>query len=138
MWLRTSVRLGLAQLVQAGHEHGFIAKGGCSVVVRMASLPVGQDHHSRTLLANHLRHPQAVFPGVLYAAVGNIQSLPETYLENLCRFCRFLRAIVGCAARSHLALREIENPSALASLCHFEQRTAASLLYVVPMRGDGQ
>src|SRR5260221_11468226 len=80
MWLRTSVRQSLAQLVQAGHEYSFIAECGRSVVVRMASLPVGQDHHSRTLLANHLRDLQAVFPGVLYAAVGNIQSLPETYL----------------------------------------------------------
>src|SRR5258707_14233234 len=103
----------------------------------MASLPVGQNHHMRTLLADDLRDLQAVFPRVFDTAVRNIQGLSEADLENLRSLHGFSSAVVGCAARAHLTFSEIENPRPPSALGHLEQRTAAGLLHVVAMRGDG-
>jgi hypothetical protein len=48
------------------------------------------------------------------------------------------RTIFGSAARPHLALRQVENAGATSALCHFEQRSAAGLLNIVTMRGNGE
>ena len=52
--------------------------------------------------------------------------------------CDFLGALVHGAARSHLALCEVEDGGALSALGRLQQRTAAALLYIVAMRGDGE
>src|SRR5439155_22651652 len=104
----------------------------------MASFPVGKYHYSRFLLADDAGNFQAIFPGVFDAGVGNIERLAPGNTQNFCRFFGFAGAVLDCAARAHLALGEIENAGAVAALRHLEQRAAASLLYVVAMRGDGE
>ena len=106
-------------------------------MVGMPSFPVGKNHHSRPLLAKHTNHLQPVFPGVLDPAVGNVESFPPRDAENLSRVGRFLGTIFGGAARSHLALRQIEDAGAIAALRHLEQSAAAGLFNIVAVRGDG-
>ena len=84
------------------------------------------------------RHLQPILPGILDAAVWNIERTPPVCAKNFRRIRRFTRAIFGGAARSHLALRQIENAGALAALCRFQQCSAASLFHVVAVRGNGK
>jgi len=46
--------------------------------------------------------------------------------------------LLGGAARSHFSLGKIEDPSPLTELGHFQQRSAAGLLHIVTMGGNGQ
>ena len=50
----------------------------------------------------------------------------------------FAGAIFGAAARSHLALGQVENAGAVAALGHLEESASAGLFYVVAMRGQGE
>src|SRR5579863_696463 len=105
-------------------------------MVRMAALPVRQNNHSWSRLANHARHLQAVLPRVLYAPVRNVEGPAPARAQNLRRIGRLARPIVGGPARPHLALRQVENARALPALRSFQQSAAASLLHVVAMRGN--
>src|SRR5258708_2861901 len=104
----------------------------------MAALPVGQYHHTRPLLTDNTGDLEPIFPCVLNAAIGNVQRMAETGSEDSSGFRGLAGAIFGCAAGSHLALGEIENAGAVAAFRHFEQRSSASLFYVVTVCGDGQ
>ena len=54
------VRLGVfVQLLQPGQEAGFVAHFAGAVVVRVARLPVRQDHHARLQLADLHRQRHA-------------------------------------------------------------------------------
>src|SRR5881396_2052268 len=44
----------------------------------------------------------------------------------------------GITARSHLALREIQNSHAMTGLCGLGERAAAGELDVIAVRGDGE
>src|SRR6185312_8520634 len=50
----------------------------------------------------------------------------------------FAGAVVGGAARAHLAAGEVEDGGAMPLLHRFEKRAAAGLLDVVAVRGDGE
>src|SRR5271169_3824397 len=107
-------------------------------MIRVASLPIRKDHHSRPLLADYTRHFQPVLPRVLDPAVGDIESLPPGDAQYSRRLGRFLRAVFGGASRSHFSLREIEDAGALAPLRHFQQRAATGLFDVVAVGGEGE
>src|ERR1700720_2395503 len=104
----------------------------------MASLPVRQDHHSRMLLANHARNFQPVLRGVLDSAVGDVQGMTPRHTKNLSRFRSLAGTIFRRAAGSHLALSQVENPSAMATLGHLEHGAAAGLLDIVTVGGDSE
>ena len=74
----------------------------------MAPLPIRQNHHPRTRLSNHACYFEAVLEGVLYPPVGNIESASPLNCKNLRRLGSLARAVVGRAARAHLALGQVE------------------------------
>jgi hypothetical protein len=90
------------------------------------------------LLANHSRDLQAIFPGVLYPSVGNVERVSPGSAQDLRGLSGFAGAIFGVAARSHLAPGEIEDSGAVPALRHFEQGPAASLLHVITVSGKGE
>src|SRR5579871_3986281 len=100
----------------------------------MAPLPIWQYQHPRTLFPQNTRHFQAIIPGVFYTSVRNIEGMPPADFQNASSFRRLALAIFPAAARSHLPLREIENPGAESTLCHLEQRASAGLFYIIAMR----
>src|SRR5271165_1283593 len=102
----------------------------------MPSLPIGKNHHSRALLANHTRNLQAVLPCVLYAAVGDVERLPPGNSQNLRGLDCFPRPVFGGAAGSHLALRQVENAGAMTAFGHLEQSSTAGLFNIITMSGD--
>src|SRR5713226_1051411 len=104
----------------------------------MPSLPIGQDHDARPSLADYGRDFQTVLPGVFHAAVGNVEGSPPTYTQDSGRIAGFAGAVVGRAARTHLALGQVKDAGAVSELGHLEQRAAAGLLYIVAVSGDGQ
>jgi hypothetical protein len=107
-------------------------------MIRMPSLPVRQDDHPRTRLANHARHFEPILPSILDAAVWKIQRTSPTDAKDLgCVVC-FPSAIICGTARAHLSLSQIENARSLPAPCGFQQSTAAGLFDVVTMRGDGK
>ncbi len=89
-------------------------------MIRVASLPVGQDDHARALLADDAGDLQAVLPGVFHAAVGNVERLPPGDAQDARGFGGFVGALFGSAARPHLALGEVENAGAVLELRHLE------------------
>src|SRR6266542_741348 len=126
------------QLRQPAKKACLISQLRSSVVVWVSSFPVGENHHARTRLPDHARNLQTVFPIVLHAAVGNIQRMPPgNALDSRCFLC-LSRPIFGGSARPHLALRQVEDASALSALGHLEQRPAAGLLNVITVRGNSQ
>src|SRR6516162_5142284 len=100
-------------------------------MVGMAPLPVGKDHHPRSLFTHDASDLQPVLPGVFYAPIGNVQSLAEVGLENPGCLGGFTGAILGCAARAHLAVGQIENPRELSAFRRLEQSSAAGLLHII-------
>ena len=128
----------MLELGQPGQEAGLISERRSRVVIGVASLPVGQDHHPRSLLANHLRDLQPIFPGVFHPAIGDVEGLPPANFENPCRSIRLPRALFGGAARSHLTLRKVEDAGAMATLGHLQQRAAAGLFHVVTVGSNRQ
>ncbi len=107
-------------------------------MIRMPPLPVRQNDHPRPRLPNHGGDLQPVLVGVLHAAVGNIERPPPTHAQNPGRVVGLARAIFRRAARPHLAPRQVEDARALSALRSLQQRTAAGLLHVVAVRGNGQ
>src|SRR5262245_44277834 len=104
----------------------------------MAALPVGKDHHPRTLFADDARNFEPVLPSVFDAAVGNVQGMAVTRLEKLGGISSFAGAVFGGAARAHFPLRQVEDPSTQAALGHLEQSSAARLLHIIAVSGNGQ
>src|ERR1019366_1266122 len=104
----------------------------------MTRLPIGKNKHARAQLTNDTRDLDPVAKGVLDAAVRNIERSPPTDFQDARRLVGLTRPVFNAAAGAHLALREVEDGSAVSALCHLEQRAAAGLLDVVAMGGDGQ
>src|SRR5208337_3959542 len=126
------------ELGQSGDERGFVAEQGSGGVVGMSRLPIGKNQHARAQFANDARDLDAIFEGVLDAAVGNVERVPPTDFEDARRLLGLAGALLDGAARAHLALREVENGSAAPALSHLEQRAAAGLLDVVAVGGNGK
>ena len=107
-------------------------------MIRMPSLPVRQNHHLRTCLANHAGDLQAVLPSVLDTAIGNVECPAPFHAQNVRRVRRFARPIFRGAACAHFPLGQIEDAGALSPLRRLQQRAAAGLLDVVTVCGDGK
>src|SRR6266849_3332436 len=104
----------------------------------MATLPIGKDQNSGTLLANHACDLQPVFPGVLHASVRNIQRIAEACLQDTGSIRSFASAIVRAASGAHFAVGKIKDSGEKTALSHFEQRAAAGLLHVITMSGQSE
>src|SRR5947209_6538699 len=107
-------------------------------MVRMPSLPVGQNHHARTLLPDNARNLHPVLVCVLHAAIRNIKSMAVRHLENAGSFGSFARTVCGSPACSHLSLGEIEDAGAAALLGHLKQRATTGLLHIIAVRSNSK
>src|SRR5215475_14364008 len=105
-------------------------------MIRMASLPVGKYENSRFLFADDGRYFEAVLPGVLDAAIRNIERMPPRNFQNMRRIGGLASSVFRRAASTHFALCEIQNTGAVPPFSHLEQSTAACLFYVIAVRGE--
>src|ERR1017187_8675706 len=104
----------------------------------MAPVPIRKNQHARAQLTNDARDLDPVAKGVLDATIRDVESPPPTDFQDArCLVC-LPRPVVNAAARAHFALREVKDGGAASALGHLEQRTAAGLLNVVAMGGDGE
>src|SRR5882762_11913511 len=104
----------------------------------MASFPVRQDQDPRASFSDYVRDFQPVLPGVLYAAVGNVErSAPGDPENPICGFS-LSRSVFSRAARTHLTLGQVEDAGALAALRYLQQRAAAGLFDVITVGSDCQ
>ena len=76
--------------------------------------------------------------GVLQARVREVQVAAPAEPHVPRRRFGFRHALLGRAARAHVAGRQIQHAGAVAPLRHADQRAAAGLLDIVGMRRDGQ
>src|SRR5215471_14787911 len=104
----------------------------------MPALPIGENHDARTLFTDHTGNLHPVLPGVLDAAVGNVQRVTEADLEDAGGVGGFTGAVLGGAPCAHFSLRQVEDSGAQPALRHFEQRTATRLLDVIAMGSNRQ
>ena len=111
---------GVAEAAQSGEEAGLVAQRGAGVVVGMAALPVGQNHHARALLANDARNLDAVGVGVFDPAIGDVERFAPRDLQNARRVGGFAGAAFGGTTRAQFALREIEDAGARALARHLQ------------------
>src|SRR5215469_8182441 len=89
---------GVPETAESGEKAGFVADRGTGVVIGMAALPVGKNHHPRLLLANDARDLNSVGVGIFHSTVGNIERLPPCDLENACGVGGFASATFRRAA----------------------------------------
>src|SRR4051794_37394510 len=104
----------------------------------MSALPIGKDHNARTSASDYACDLQAVDPGVLDAAIGNIKRLPPSRLEKPSCLAGLAFPIGGGAACAHFAASEVENAGAPTGLGCLQQGPATGLFNVVAMRGDSE
>ena len=104
----------------------------------MARLPVGQNDDARPEFAEDADYAQAILESVFDGAVGQGERPAPANAQNARGFFRLAGALFRRAASASLALGQIENRSAQTARRHAQQRSAATLLHVVAMRGDGQ
>src|SRR5947209_20419109 len=104
----------------------------------MAPFPVGQNHDAGPSLANHLRDFKTILPRVIDPSIRDVERLPPLHAHNVRGVFRLAGAVFRAAPGAHLALSEIENSGSLSALHRFQQRTAARLLYIIAMRGNGE
>src|ERR1035438_10394762 len=107
-------------------------------MIGMTGLPIRKNQHAWAQLTNDTRDLDPVAKGVLDTPIRNIERSAPTDFEDTRCLVGLTRPVLNAAARAHLALREVEDGSAVSALRHLEQRAAASLLDVVAMRGNGQ
>src|SRR5215831_20084966 len=107
-------------------------------MIRMSSLPIGQDQNARSSFTNHRSDLQPVLPCVLNSAVGDIECASPFHAENFRRIVRLTFAVVSRAARAHFPAREIEDACFLSALCGLQQSSPARLLYGIAVCGDCQ
>src|SRR6185437_15882563 len=104
----------------------------------MPSLPVRKDHYSWPRLPNCPRNFETVLPGVLDAAVRDVERLAPGNFQNSRSFGGFRFARLCRSSRAHFAASEIKNAGAFSLLCCLQQCATAGLLHVVTVRGNGQ
>ena len=127
-----------SSLAKSGDEGRLVSEYAGSVMVRMPRLPVRQNEHPRPQFANHRGDLLPIFESVFDAAVGNVERFAPPDAQNLSRIFGFTRPVLHGAAGSHLAARKIEDGGGAAHLRHLQQRTAAGLLHIVAVSGDGK
>ena len=119
-------------------KHASDADLRAAVVVRMAPLPVGQNHHARLQLADLHRHGHARAERVFQPRVRHVHVAAPVQPHVLAGRLRFCHALLGRAARAHVAGRQVEHAGAVSHLGHADQGAAAGLLHIVGMRRDRQ
>ena len=72
------------------------------------------------------------------APSGRVQGLPPADAQQAGGFSGFAGALFRAAAGSSLALCQVQNGGAKAARGHAQQGSAAGLLHIVAMRGNGQ
>jgi len=107
-------------------------------MIGVAPFPVRQNHYARPLRPDDSRNFQAIFKGVFDAPIGDIERLAPRDFQNAGGVGCFTGTVFGSAPCSHFTAGQIEYPSAITALRHFEQRATAGLLDVITMGGDGE
>src|SRR5580704_12783508 len=126
------------ELFQSREKARLVSQNRRRVMIRMPSLPIGKNNYPRSRLPDHAGHIQSVLPRVLDPAVRNVESPPPRHPQNLRSVIGLALAVFCRPAGPHLALGQIENAGDLSALRSFQQRPAASLLYIVAVGGDGK
>ena len=70
--------------------------------------------------------------------VGHMHVASRLAAHHLGGAVRFFQPLLGCAARAHAAGREIEHAGPVTELGQADQSSAAGLLHVVRMGGQGE
>jgi hypothetical protein len=83
-------------------------------------------------------HGPARFLGVVQVRVRQAGVAPLGHAEDRGGALRFLGSELSAAAGARLTRSQIEDPCAISRVDRFDQRTGASQLHVVAVRGDGQ
>src|SRR5947209_5276801 len=100
-------------------------------MIGMAGFPIRQYHKTRTDAANDPCKRHARCNSIFEARVRPAQTLTPRQEEMLgCRL-RFEDAKLRRATSSHIARRQIEDTCAIAKLSGANERTAASLFYII-------
>ena len=107
-------------------------------MVRMPTLPIGQNHDPGSRASNHARDFQSIDPSVFDSSVGDIESLSPLRAEKPRSFAGFAFTVFGGSSCSHFAAGEVENSCAPALLRHLQQGAATGLFHIVAVRGDCQ
>lgn len=107
-------------------------------MIGVARLPVRDDHDARPQMPDLSRDGHARGDAVVQARVGKTEVAAPRHLENPRGLLGFRHADLRGTARSHVARGQIHDAGAIAHPGHFEQGSAARLLDIVRMRGDGQ
>jgi hypothetical protein len=107
-------------------------------VVGVAGLPVRQDYNARPKQAQDLHNLDAIFKGILYRAVGQIECLPPADAQQVCGFRCFSGALRGATPGSGFALGQIEYGGTQVARRHAKKSSTTRLLHVVAVSRDGQ
>jgi len=126
------------RICQAGEEAGFVAQRSDGRVVRVARMPVWQNDHARTKIAQNTHNLEPAFQGVFNRSVRQVKRLPPADAQQMCCFGSFPCALFRAAASSGFALRQVQNGGAQPAGGHAQQGSSASLFHVVAMGRDGQ
>ena len=126
------------QTGQPGSEAGLVAEGGGGVVVRVATLPVGENDDPWAQTTEDGRDLQPISKGVFHVAVGQVERLAMVHAQETGGGIRFGGAL-GCGtAGATFAPRQVEDAGTPAQGMLHQQSSAAGLFHVVAMRGDGE
>jgi hypothetical protein len=115
---------------------GFVAERRNDGVVRMACLPVGQNHDAGLRLPQHRGDFQPVLPGVFQSSIGKIESMPPGSAQKSRSLLSFGCTFGGGAASSRFALGQIENGGTQPNGRRLQQGSPACLLHIITMRGN--
>lgn len=105
-------------------------------MIRMPSLPVRQNHHARTHLAQHPHNLLPVFQRIFDCTIRQIQRLAPAHSQQLRSLRCLARPIFRRPARPSLAPRQVQNRSPQSARRHPQQGAAASLLHIVAVSRD--
>src|ERR1039458_3126401 len=89
----------------------------------MPRLPIGKNQHARAQLTNDACDLNPIAKDVLDAAVGNVERSPPTDFQDARSLVGLARPVFNAAARAHLALREVEDSSAVPVLRHLDRKS---------------
>ena len=133
--VRCAARLNLCK---ARQETRFISKGRNNRVVWMASLPVRQNHHTRTHLSQNVDNLLSILQRVLDRAIRHIERVTPAHSEQPRRFCGFAGPVFSSTARPGFTACKIEDRSPKPACRHPQQGTPARLLHIIAVRRNGQ
>jgi hypothetical protein len=126
------------ELGEAREEARVADELGGDAMIGVASFERGRDHDARTVSTNRPCERRPCAWRVLDRGVGQLEVLSKAASDDSGGAVRFPAPQLGRAARTHLALGEVEDRRALPELGGLDERPAAGELDVVAMRGDGE